>query len=539
MLRNFFQNQLFLFVALSLLNISTFAKTYTTTGSGNWNNAAFWDANGSPGTYWGASDVVIVNHDMNLNVNIGFAGSMTINASASITGNKDIALYNGASVSASGSVSIKKLTLNATSSFVHSEPLVLSNQLTVGSGSTLTCNNTVIVGGKFDNNGGIVIANYTFDVSGNLTNNNGTMTFNGPVTIDGDFDNNNSSAVVNINSTFNVSEDLENNSGAVINIGSSGVLISEEVENNSGSTINNEGRVEIEEFENNGGTVINNGVFDISEDFTQNGGTFTNNGGMIVGEDFTINGGGTVNGDGILRVDEITNYGTFNGSVDICRKDDSTPTTLNGGGSYNVSLSYCTEPSSAALPVELTLLKAHFISESTLEVIWQTESELNNDFFTIYYSIDGKKFMQAKSVEGAGTSNKTTNYKTIINDVKADLIYLKLAQKDFDGKSEEFPIIAVRKEKKLFSNTEQMSIYPNPGNGNSLKLQLSNFELGEYNCNILDYNGQIIISRQFTIDSESYLNDIELLKDINLSKGLYFIQLNTSTKNIVEKYLVY
>jgi hypothetical protein len=533
----------FLFIITSLfLTVSAIATTYTTTGDGNWNNASNWDANGSPGTYWGASDIVIINNVMTLNVNIGYAGSLTINAGASLIGNRNISLNNGGSFIADGEVSIKKLTLNSTSSMIHSEPLTTSSDITVGTNSTLTSNAEVVIGGKLNNNGGIIIANDTYDISGNLTNNNGTITFNEPTTVGGKFDNNNSSAVINLNSTFDVTGNITNNSSATINIDSEAVVsTSGNFTNNSGSQVNNDGRINSSgNFKNNGGTIDSNGIVDIDGSFTQNGGTFSNNGGMIVDGGFTINGGGTVNGDGILRVDQITNHGTFTGTVDICRQDDSTPTTTSGSGSYNVALTYCTETSSEALPIILKNFSAVYISNSTIEVTWVTSSEINNDYFTLFYSREGTNFVKAKTINAAGNNNTELTYKTLIENNESNELYLQLKQTDFDGNFEIFDPILVKKELNIKThNSEEVSIFPNPGDGATIFAEFKNFKPDEYQIHILDNNGRLIVNNSVIIEKGSNYLEVELLNGIRLEKGLHFIRVSSINYVVTRKYIVY
>jgi hypothetical protein len=531
-----------LFFILSIfISIASFATTYTTTGDGNWNDGSNWDANGSPGTYWGSGDIVIINNLMTLNVNIGFAGSLTLNSGSSLIGNRNISLNNGASIIADGEISIKQLTLNSTSTMIHSEPLTTSGNVTIGTSSSLTSNAPVVFGGNLSNNGGVIVANNTYDISGNLTNNNGTITFNQATTVGGKFDNNNSSAVINLNSSFDVSGNITNNSSATINIDTDAIVsTSGNFTNNSSSQVNNDGRINASgNFKNNGGDIDSNGIVDIGGSFTQNSGSFTNNGGMIVDGSFTINGSGTVNGDGVLRVDQITNHGTFTGSVDICRQDDSTPTSTSGGGTYNVNLTYCSESSSAALPVTLIGFKAKFIENDALKICWKTASELNNESFTVYYSFDGIEFIKAKIIDGAGNSNKELKYKTVIQDVKENLVYLKLVQKDFDGKIENFPPIVVKKDATQENLSENISLYPNPGEGHDLYVDLKNFKAKVYEILLFDYKGTIIENQTIDLsETNSFLN-FNLLKNKKLAQGIYYVRVRSEDFLETKKHIVY
>lgn len=529
-----------LFFLITSVSIS-YAITFTTVANGNWNDPSTWDANGSPGSYWNSSDIVIVQHAVNLNQYIGFDGALTVNASGSLIGSSNsIALNNGASFSAAGEVSVNQLTLNSSSTFSHTEKLTLAGDLTVGSGSSIISNDTVVVGGRLNNNAGTITAHDVYTIASDLTNNNGTITFHEPATVGGKFDNNNSSASITINESLIVSGDITNNSGASIDIPNNALMeTSGNLTNNSGSSITSSGRINATgNFANNGGTTQNNGIFDLGGNFTQNGGSFSNNGGMVVDGSFTINGGGTVDGNGILRVDQITNFGSFNGTVDICRIDDSTPTNVSGSGSYNVNLTYCTAASSGALPIVLKSFKARFISDNTVLVNWTSLTEVNNNYYTILSSTDGKTFRPTKKITGAGNSTKETSYKAVLTDVKNDLIYLKLQQTDFDGKFEIFEPIAVSNTIQR-ANTSPIQLYPNPaGSNDNLRIKLNGFEADRYTISLLDLKGQLYAQQSITVKDEAqYAQEIELQKQ-SLKKGIYFVRIQSSTSIVTSKYIV-
>ena len=189
---------LFLLVVFSFLLVR--ATTYTTISNGNWSNPNTWDANGSPGTYWGADDQVIIAHDVHLNQSIGYAGSMTIQSSAFLyTTSNNLAVYNGGSINAQGKLQLNSYTLNGNTSAIHASEVDLNGSFTIGSNSTATFNDTVSINGNFTNNNGTVIFNNSLDIDGFLRNNNGQLTLNGETSVNGDLANNNSSADIYVN----------------------------------------------------------------------------------------------------------------------------------------------------------------------------------------------------------------------------------------------------------------------------------------------------------------------------------------------------
>ena len=83
-----------------------------------------------------------------------------------------------------------------------------------------------------------------------------------------------------------------------------------------------------------------------------------------------------------------------------------------------------------------------------VEVKWTTESEINNDYFTLERSSDSYHYSELAIVDGAGNSTSTNNY--TFNDQQAlrGISYYRLKQTDFDGNFEYFPVAVVQNKTK-------------------------------------------------------------------------------------------
>lgn len=521
-----------------ILSYGLFATTFTTVSNGDWNDNSTWDANGKPGTYWGTSDQVVINHTINLDQNVGYAGSLTINSSGSLSStNRNVALYNGASIIANGNLTVNNLTLNATSNGSITAPLEVDNNLVVGTNSTLICTNTVDVNNKFTNNGGVVTFNNATYIDGNLENNDGTITFNGPTIVNGNVDNNNSNAVLNVNNDIDISGNVKLNSSSELNIVDGAEMnVDGNFTANSGTSANIDGRLNVDgNFTNNGGEIENNGVVDISGNFTQNGGTFTNNGVMLVNGNFRVNGGGTVNGTGILRTDNITNYGTISGSNDICGLDDATATSTAGGGAYSGGTTYCTESAAAALPIELAYFKASF-KDHVVYFEWKTLSETNNNFFTIEFSADGENFKPIAKELGAGNSTKEILYSKSLIDASIKKGYFRLKQTDFDGKFTYSKEVFIEHRKSNLN--DKISVYPNPNPGQQLFVELEDVSSGSYRIDLLNSSGVRINSKDIAIEEFTTYTEINLLDRETLPKGVYFVRISSFEEVTIKKVIV-
>jgi len=88
---------------------------------------------------------------------------------------------------------------------------------------------------------------------------------------------------------------------------------------------------------------------------------------------------------------------------------------------------------SSTLPIEL----AHFSAERMdkyVQLTWGTESEVNNNYFTIEQSLNGHDFSPIGYVNGAGNSAKPIAYKLIDNSPEMEVVsYYRLKQTDYDG----------------------------------------------------------------------------------------------------------
>ena len=166
----------------------------------------------------------------------------------------------------------------------------------------------------------------------------------------------------------------------------------------------------------------------------------------------------------------------------------------------------------APLPVELTAFTASTLDNS-VELNWETATEVNNYGFEIERKFDGAKWNNIGFVEGHGNSNSPKYYSYSDNKIKASGKYLyRLKQIDIDGSfeysKEVEASIADPNEFELDQN------YPNPFNPTtSIKFNIpfdSNVKLNVFN----------ILGEEVA----------ELLNE-NLSAGHYNIKFNASKLN--------
>lgn len=113
-----------------------------------------------------------------------------------------------------------------------------------------------------------------------------------------------------------------------------------------------------------------------------------------------------------------------------------------------------------ALPIELTSFVGT-AKNNTVELVWKTASELNNDRFEIERSNDNLTFTKIGFVRGSGTTTESKTYRFVDEGVSGNLYY-RLKQVDFDGAFAYSPVVEVRVAPPAEFALEQN--YPNPFN---------------------------------------------------------------------------
>ncbi len=180
------------------------------------------------------------------------------------------------------------------------------------------------------------------------------------------------------------------------------------------------------------------------------------------------------------------------------------------------------------LPVEIISFTAKE-NNGIINLNWVTASELNSRSFTIERSIDGKKYCELNTINGAGNSNTSQyyNYKDLspFNGIS----YYRIKQTDFNGSYKYSEIRAINLVKD--SNLDFI-VYPNPvSKFDIINIALNNKE-NHINLKIFDANGKLIHNEDF-----AQTNNIKL-KNSSLIPGMYLIQLNINGKQLHKKIII-
>lgn len=184
---------------------------------------------------------------------------------------------------------------------------------------------------------------------------------------------------------------------------------------------------------------------------------------------------------------------------------------------------------SILLPVELTYFRGEK-EGAAVRLEWETASELNNDFFTLERSADGRNFEVLSTFPGAGTVNDISKYSYLDQQPLPGENYYRLWQTDFDGTKEELGLIVF-----TFNLKNQVRIFPNPIQAHKLELDIAAPEAIRTELSVKAVSGQIVWKNSYTIERGKQQLSIELPE---LPSGLYFLQLEHNSFNRQHRFVI-
>ncbi len=182
-----------------------------------------------------------------------------------------------------------------------------------------------------------------------------------------------------------------------------------------------------------------------------------------------------------------------------------------------------------ALPVSLTSFTAAFAGKN-VEVKWTTESEINNDYFTLERSSDNFHYTELTTVDGSGNSTTTHNYTYYDEQALRGISYYRLKQTDFDGNFEYFPVAVVQNKTK-----GTFVLFPNPASNSIVHLS------GETNLEnavvtVQDVTGRTIPSTYRATENGSI--EIQIDETYLKTGAVYFINATDGQTVVREKLLI-
>lgn len=182
-------------------------------------------------------------------------------------------------------------------------------------------------------------------------------------------------------------------------------------------------------------------------------------------------------------------------------------------------------------PLPVTLLSFEGIHAGTHNVLnWVTQTEINNDYFTLERSEDGQNFQSIATIQGAGNSNDVRSYQHLDHDLSENLYYYRLKQTDYNGSFTYSEVIAIESG---IGQAPSMQIYPNPSSDGSANLVLKNLPDGAAQLKVTNTVGQLVDFQSLNGQDENQMLRLE-----HLPSGMYLINVTYPGGSLVEKFSV-
>jgi hypothetical protein len=171
------------------------------------------------------------------------------------------------------------------------------------------------------------------------------------------------------------------------------------------------------------------------------------------------------------------------------------------------------------LPIKLLEFTAELANER-VDLDWITESEVNNDYFTIEKSRDGFTFEVVDVISGAGNSSVTRKYELKDDKPFVGTSYYRLKQTDYDGKHSYSEVETIINE----LDFTDAQVNPNPVE-NFAQLSFNSKLEDNIEVQIFDVTGKMVLDNKFVANKG--LNNFKLETGL-LKSGMYFINVNNS-----------
>lgn len=216
---------------------------------------------------------------------------------------------------------------------------------------------------------------------------------------------------------------------------------------------------------------------------------------------------------------------TYSWTGNVSNNSIANPTTLPVSTStYSVIVTggFCTVYDTATIyvcqiPLSVELLSFTGRNAGAVNILnWITQSEINNDYYTIERSSDGNSFLPIGTLDGAGNSNERLHYEFTDQHPYPGINYYRLKQTDFNSNDSYSNVISLKQAEEM-----SCSVSPNPAH-DELLIEIKSPENGESKIELYDIAGRLLMSETLKVNkgNNSSVIDISLL-----SRGTYMLRI--------------
>lgn len=182
------------------------------------------------------------------------------------------------------------------------------------------------------------------------------------------------------------------------------------------------------------------------------------------------------------------------------------------------------------LPVTYAYVKAT-ATENTVQLNWATETEINNDYFSIEHSTDGRQYTSVGRVDGHGQSEETITYYFQHDRPAPGDNYYRLRQVDYDGQYEYSPVVVAR----VAAQQPIATLYPNPSRTGQATLRYHAPTDGTLHIQVFDLTGRSVWTRTQPVSEGTNEQPIDLS---GLGTGLFEVVLRQGNESARQRLLL-
>lgn len=187
------------------------------------------------------------------------------------------------------------------------------------------------------------------------------------------------------------------------------------------------------------------------------------------------------------------------------------------------------------LPIELASFQAS-LEKDMVNISWITNSEINNEYFTVERSSDGASYESIARINGAGNSTYPRSYSTIDNNPLIGTSYYRLKQTDYDGKFSYSEPAIVHYSDVTTPGIRITEAGPNPFE-NHFRVNYESNEDGTATILLINLNGTILFQSDELIQKGN--NVFEYSEGDHLARGTYILRISmgdvTEAKKLIKK----
>lgn len=182
------------------------------------------------------------------------------------------------------------------------------------------------------------------------------------------------------------------------------------------------------------------------------------------------------------------------------------------------------------LPIDISSFTDVCNSGSAL-IQWTSQSELNNDYYTVTKTMDNVHFETVGTVKGAGTTSMPSNYQITDNSPFAGTSYYYLSQTDFDNTTtfiKSIPFTGCGSSSTTVTTVNAFNTT------NFIQVEINSVAADNFDISLVNMLGQTVLSENRLVAIGN--NNIEL--NNLLSPGVYILNVKNDKLNYTKKLII-